>query len=880
MAVAEPGIPPGRTYPDAVPGVSTNRWDELSPPETGHWLPRKRASVVVPYYDSLAALRRTLIGLAAQTYPADLTEIIVVDDGSPRPLEASAIEDLVSARIITRPDAGFTLAAARNEGADSAQGDVLVFLDHDMLPDPDWLESHMRWHHTTESRPMLVLGSRSHLDDGWLTEEIVSEAMQSGGLKGKLDGREVQVPEWIEFHLQRTSGLTSADDDIFRIVTGGNLSVSRDFFDAIGGFDESFVRWGGEDTEFGYRAWVSGALLVPERGAHCWHQGLGVSPDHSETLSQRIQRHKLAHLIPIPGFRTIVEGRIWARPRLVAYVVGDDPDDVSATVESVLRIADAVVLIDSEHPLVVENFGPDPRVEVSHPVETGKYRFSPFHARIPAGLGVPWTLAEALIEEARKTGASETRDGVRIESMRHVNSRAATTSMHEKSAGRAQRPSSASRVMNRLRRIRSLPDAIRALRWLGASVRRRLGKSGTLGAPGSAGTPTTSRRLEADAWSRVIAIDVPALPATGKRGDPRIDLVVTGAGAGTPSDIDSRHLSLERAADPDLLSYPPLDPTIALAVLRGDHSPNDPLSTLLRGIAPDITPPGTRTAKAAKMAASGDADNPAVIEAIRRAVLVEHLSAMRLDQLRVEAGMTPLSPRVSVILATRRPDRLEVVVEAIARQTYTELEVIVATHGIDVTRAIEEALSRSSVPYQLVVCDGDETFGSVLAAASRRASGQLLAKMDDDDIYSCTHIEDLVLAHLVSKADLVGKAAEFVHLEEWDLTIRRFIGGAYSDSRTIAGGAMAVTRDALRRAGGWADVQRHVDQALIRDVLNSGGSLFRTHGIGYVLVRHDDHTWQSDESRFLDQAEAQWTGLPEWIVGDHPADGCDHVINR
>jgi hypothetical protein len=280
------------------------------------------------------------------------------------------------------------------------------------------------------------------------------------------------------------------------------------------------------------------------------------------------------------------------------------------------------------------------------------------------------------------------------------------------------------------------------------------------------------------------------------------------------------------------------------------------------------------------MAASVDAENPAAIESMRRAVLTEHLPTMRLDQLRVAAGMTPLAPKVSVILATRRPASLERVVEAITRQTYPDLELIIATHGIDLPSAVADILRESGVPYEVVPTAADEIFGSVLGTASRQASGHLLAKVDDDDIYSCTHIEDLVLAHLLSKADLVGKGAEFVHIEKSNLTIRRFIGGAYSHSRTIAGGAMAVTRDALERAGGWADIQRHVDQALIRDVLGSGGSVFRTHGMGYVLVRHDDHTWQSDESRFLDQAEERWTGLPEWLVGEHPADGCDHAINR
>jgi len=860
-----------------VSAVSTNRWDELIPPEPGRWAPRLRASVVVPYYDSLAALRRTLIGLAAQTYPADLIEIIVVDDGSTHRLDQAAVDGSPTVEIITRPDEGFTLAAARNEGATSSTGDVLVFLDHDMLPDPSWLEHHLRWHHLQE-RPILVLGSRSHVDDGWLTEDLVRDAVRSGGLASRVEGHDVQVPEWIEFHLQRTGRLTSADDDIFRIVTGGNLSTSREFFDDIGGFDPSFVRWGGEDTELGYRAWVSGALLIPEPGAHCWHQGLGVVPDDAERLSQRIQHRKLAHMIPIPGFRATGAGRTWERPRVVAQVIGDDPEEVAASAQSLLRIPDVVVVVKSDHPLLLEDFAPDPRVDVGPDVDIASYRFSPFRARVPAGLGPTESVFDSLVAEARVAGRAATRDGVQIESLRHVNSEAATVARTDLVAGRIRGSASTTkRILKRIKRIRSFSDAIHAGRWFTSSVRRKLNRRGVSAPPGN--NAQTYRSLASDPWSRVVAIGVPGLPATGRPDALRIDLVVTATNTTDVSDIEARHLSLEQATTPELLAYPPLDPAKALEVIRGERPPTDPLSRLLSGEAPGTTPPGARTAKAAEMASSTGPTERSALESMRRAVFAEHLPTLRLDQLRVAAGMPPLAPTVSVIMASRRAKNLEKVVEAIAQQTYVEMEVILATHGIEMPIGIETTLQEAGIHYEIVAAAGDAMFGSVLAAASRRASGRLLAKMDDDDLYSCTHIEDLVLAHLLSGADLVGKGAEFVHLEKSNATIRRFVDGAYSNSRTIAGGAIAVTRDAFDRAGGWADVHRHVDQALIRDVLASGGSVFRTHGMGYVLVRHDDHTWQSDEARFLDQAEDQWSGVPDWILGDHPSDDCRH-LNR
>ena len=50
-------------------------------------------------------------------------------------------------------------------------------------------------------------------------------------------------------------------------MTGHNFAMARAFYDEVGGSDESFDRYGGEDTEFGYRVQTRGGLLVPVRDA-------------------------------------------------------------------------------------------------------------------------------------------------------------------------------------------------------------------------------------------------------------------------------------------------------------------------------------------------------------------------------------------------------------------------------------------------------------------------------------------------------------------------------------------------------------------------------------------------------------------------------------
>ncbi len=79
------------TGTSARPRIRHNDYSPLSPPEAGHWTPRLPVSVVVPAHGGQRILDLALASLSAQTYPAHLTEVVVVDDGSLPPLRLPAI---------------------------------------------------------------------------------------------------------------------------------------------------------------------------------------------------------------------------------------------------------------------------------------------------------------------------------------------------------------------------------------------------------------------------------------------------------------------------------------------------------------------------------------------------------------------------------------------------------------------------------------------------------------------------------------------------------------------------------------------------------------------------------------------------------------------
>lgn len=238
-------------------------------------------------------------------------------------------------------------------------------------------------------------------------------------------------------------------------------------------------------------------------------------------------------------------------------------------------------------------------------------------------------------------------------------------------------------------------------------------------------------------------------------------------------------------------------------------------------------------------------------------------------------------PLVSVLLATRRPQFLEYALDNVAKQTYPRLDLVIALHG----EGFEDAAQRIAEfprPVKTLRLPASESLGAVLNAATQASGGTLLSKMDDDDVYDADHIWDLALARCYSGAQLVGKWQEFVYLAASDRTIHWREGHSERYHASIlAGGTFLISRQALDRAGGWRRVHGGVDTFLVEDVLRSGGRVYRTHGFGYMMVRHGfRHTWNSrdgTDDELLDIADRVWDGFRPDLAGiealraPHPA---------
>ena len=262
---------------------------------------------------------------------------------------------------------------------------------------------------------------------------------------------------------------------------------------------------------------------------------------------------------------------------------------------------------------------------------------------------------------------------------------------------------------------------------------------------------------------------------------------------------------------------------------------------------------------------------------VRRAVHrhYSHTGAWR--ELRPELGYRPApAGRVSVQLVTMRRQFLAHAVRSVAQQQHVDLELVLVTHGFALDDN-ELAQLQELLPFPLVIdsIGADAFFGDALNLALSRASGEFVAKMDDDDWYGAHHLEDLLQTMAWSGATLVGALHEYTYLADVDVTAKRRVGpNRFKRPMHVPGGTMLLRRDDLLAVGGWRPLRKAgpEDLSLSHAVRESGGTLQHAHGLGFVLCRHGrGHTWNVSSERFLEGSHQQWPGFhspPE--LGDGP----------
>ncbi|MEO5662064.1 MAG: glycosyltransferase [Nocardioides sp.] len=379
------------------PLIRRNEWRALATRELGAWTPTKTVSVVIPTWNADATLPNVLAGLAAQTYPAHLLEVVVVDDGNPEPV---SLPDVRQANTkLVRVTEGWGRANACHTGALASSGDVIMWLDADMLAFREHVEAQLRWHHEIDYA--VVLGTKRFVDPARLTSKTpaqVRDEVASGAIAKTWDWEAEETHKWVEGMWRRTDDLTLAGPRAFRAHVGATGSLTRELYDASGGMATGLRL--GEDMELGHRLAEAGGVLIPDHASKAWHLGQTHVMQHRDQIN-RYNDAFLANLVPTMRPKRNRRGRRYDVPFLEVVL-----DSRGRSAVEVIEVVDAVldsslddlrvVLVGDFDDLTDERQSPlgDPHLEqrIVHRTYTGDQRVE-LVDKLPAGrCRSPWRL--------------------------------------------------------------------------------------------------------------------------------------------------------------------------------------------------------------------------------------------------------------------------------------------------------------------------------------------------------------------------------------------------------------------------------------------------------------------------------------------------------
>jgi len=222
-------------------------------------------SVVIPTYNRKESLVRLLRSLAQQSCSPSQYEVVVADDGS-----TDGTGEAVQALRLPyelgyswRANAGVN--AARNRGLRQARGDIVLFLDDDMVADSRLIEEHVAGH---ESYPRAVLRG-----------QVVLASDNPPDVFASLRANQQEIGSHPNGGIQEIS---------YQQIGAGHFSIRREDALAIGGWDEELVDYGFQDLEFMYRCWEHGLRMFYSPTAVTHHH------DYALTLAQCCDRIRRA----------------------------------------------------------------------------------------------------------------------------------------------------------------------------------------------------------------------------------------------------------------------------------------------------------------------------------------------------------------------------------------------------------------------------------------------------------------------------------------------------------------------------------------------------------------------------------------------------------
>ena len=247
-----------------------------------------------------------------------------------------------------------------------------------------------------------------------------------------------------------------------------------------------------------------------------------------------------------------------------------------------------------------------------------------------------------------------------------------------------------------------------------------------------------------------------------------------------------------------------------------------------------------------------------------REVMQKHTYNSRVKEIlsSIDINYDDSPAKVSILMATMRENYIDRILENLGRQNYSNLELFLITQGFSKAgvQKLSEGIEKISNIKHFKILEINETLslGERLNKAASFATGEYLAKMDDDDFYFDNYLTDMVLPFKYGNFGLVGKKEIFVYLEGSNKTVIRYANQSHRITDFVAGPTLVIKRKIFDQVGGFNALNRGEDSTLIEKIKELKLPVYSSDAFNFIQWRSKDsqnHTWQVGDELFLKDAE-------------------------
>ncbi|MDO8143929.1 glycosyltransferase [Isoptericola sp. 178] len=257
----------------------------------------------------------------------------------------------------------------------------------------------------------------------------------------------------------------------------------------------------------------------------------------------------------------------------------------------------------------------------------------------------------------------------------------------------------------------------------------------------------------------------------------------------------------------------------------------------------------------------------------QRRIWREHTYGARAQRVLHDAGLADSAavprPRVTALVSTNRPHQLDHVLRSVGSQEGVEVQLALLTHGFSEDEdALRLRAKEAGVEDLVLLQAGQEVpLGACLNRLVDVADGDVVAKMDDDDLYGAQYLSDQLYALDYAAADVVGKQAHYLYLGSQDATLLRFAEREHRYTDFVMGPTIVARRDLAARAR-FAETSTGEDTGFLRAAIDGGARVYSADRYNFVQMRSGAgrHTWTVTDAELLASGDVAFYGRADQHV--------------